>query len=82
MMHTYQKNKGKTRQENTGEEFWGNRRHQRSNMTMAASLRRLWYEEKPSNIGRNTIADQGELGGYKDGRKGRKAAAAAARMAL
>mgnify|MGYP006123419469 CR=1 FL=1 len=51
-------------------------------MTMAASHRGLWYEGKPSNIGRDTIADSGELGGYNDGRKGRKAAAAAARMAL
>ena len=35
--HTYQNNSRKTRQENTREEFWGNRRHQRLDMTMAAS---------------------------------------------
>ena len=49
---------------------------------MAASHRGLWYEGKPSNIGRATIADSGELGGYNGGRKGRKAAVADARMAL
>ena len=58
MMHTYQKNSRKTMQENTGEEFWGNRRHQRSNMTMAASHCDLWYEGKLTNIGRDTAVNQ------------------------
>ena len=57
MMRTYQKITGKTRQESTGEEFWGNRRQQRSNMTMAASHRGFWYEGKLTNIGHVTAAD-------------------------
>ena len=58
MMHTYQKKSRKTRQENTSEEFWGNQRHQRSNMMMGASHHGLWYEGKLTNIGRDTAADQ------------------------
>ena len=41
-----------------GEEFLGNWRHQWSSMIMAASQYDLWYEGKPTNIGRDTVADQ------------------------
>ena len=115
MRHTYQKNSGKTKQENAGGNFWtptanfdhggrpsrplvggdanehrlrdggrslrwpyaahlpiffkknlagehgrrilGHQRHQRSNMTMAASHYGLRKEGKPSNIGWETAAD-------------------------
>ena len=57
MMRNYQKIKGKTRQENTGEEIFGNRRHQQSNMTMADSHHGLWYEGKLTNIGHVTKVD-------------------------
>ena len=57
MMLTYQKIRGKIMQENTGEEFWGDQRHQWSKMIMAASHHGLLNEGKPVNIGHDTTAD-------------------------
>ena len=81
IIHSDQKNLGKTGQENTGAEFLCHRQHQRPNLTMATSHHDPWKRGKPTGIGRDSTAEGGITKETNAEAVTRKAAAAAARMA-